>query len=117
MLNDAVDLAKRTVSDRILKDRAFEIAINPKYDGYQRGLAFMVYNFSDKKLEPGINVNEVLAQEFHKPVIKNFLKRKVYARFKVNIWTADLAEIGTLSSKNRCVKYSLCAVNDFIKCG
>ena len=100
-----------------MKNRAYEIAINPKYDGYQRVLAFMVYNFFDKKLEPGVNVNEVLAQGFHKPVIKNFLKRKVYARLKVNIWTTDLAEIGTLSSKNRCVKYLLCVVDVFIKCG
>ena len=36
---DSKDLAKRTGSDRILKDRAYEIAINTKYDGYQRGLA------------------------------------------------------------------------------
>ena len=41
-------LARRTVSDKILRDRAFNIATNPKYDGYQRGLASMVYKFFDK---------------------------------------------------------------------
>ena len=41
-------LARRTVSDKILRDRAFNIAANPKYDGYQRGLASMVYKFFDK---------------------------------------------------------------------
>ena len=41
-------LARRTVSDKILCDRAFNIATNPKYDGYQRGLASMVYKFFDK---------------------------------------------------------------------
>ena len=44
-----LDLAKRTISDKILKDRAYETAINPKYDGYKRGLAIMVYKFLDKK--------------------------------------------------------------------
>ena len=41
------DLVKRTESDKILKDKAFKIASNPKYDGYQRGLASMVYKFYD----------------------------------------------------------------------
>ena len=39
------DLNKRTQSDKVLKDKTFEIASNPKYDGYQRGLASMVYIF------------------------------------------------------------------------
>ena len=43
------DLIKRTQSDKVLKDKAFKIASNPNYDSYQRGLASMVYNFSDKK--------------------------------------------------------------------
>ena len=66
------DLAKRTISDKILKDRAYESAIKPKYDGYQRGLASMVYKFFDKKIGSGMNVNEVLAQELHKPMNKKF---------------------------------------------
>ena len=47
--SDSKDLAKRTQSDRVLKDKAYEIADNPKYDGYQRGLAIMVYKLFDKK--------------------------------------------------------------------
>ena len=43
------DLEKRTQSDKVLKDKAFTITNNPKYDGYQRGLASMVYKFFDKK--------------------------------------------------------------------
>ena len=43
------DLAKRTASDKVLKDKVFDIAKSPKYDGYQRGLASMVYKFFDKK--------------------------------------------------------------------
>ena len=43
------DLVKRTQSDKFLKDKVFKIMSNPKYDGYQRGLASMVYKFFDKK--------------------------------------------------------------------
>ena len=75
------DLVKRTQSDKVLKDKAFKIASNPKYDGYQRGLASMVYTFFDKKSAlpnkssgSGI-VNEPnyqLANELHKPIIRKF---------------------------------------------
>ena len=46
--SDSKDLAKRTISDKILKDKACEIAKSPKYDGYQRALASMVYNFENR---------------------------------------------------------------------
>ena len=66
----------RTVSDNVLKDKAFNIAKNPKYDRYQRRLASMVYKFFDKKLTgSGVNIevkhNEQLAKELHKPIIRN----------------------------------------------
>ena len=47
--SDSKDLTKRTVADKILKNRAFNIAKDPKYDEYQRGLASVVYKFIDKK--------------------------------------------------------------------
>ena len=78
---------------KIEKDRAYEIARNRGYDGYQRLLASMVYKFFDKKTGSGISVNEQLAEELHKPVVQNFKRSKVFARFKDNIWAADLAEI------------------------
>ena len=62
-----------------------------------------------------MSVNEQLAEELHKPVIKKFKKRNVYARFKNNIWAADLAEIESLSSKNKNVKYLLCKIDVFNK--
>ena len=89
-----------------MKDRAYEIAINSKYDGYQRGLASLVYKLFDKKMgsgainKTGVNLNVVLAQELLKPLIKKFKSRKVYARFKNNICATDLAEMGSLFSKN-----------------
>ena len=46
---DFKDLARRTASDKVLRDKTNFFAKNPKYDGYQRGLAFMVYKFFDKK--------------------------------------------------------------------
>ena len=49
--SDSKDLTKRTVADKILKNKAFDIAKDPKYDGYQRGLASMVYKFFDIKSE------------------------------------------------------------------
>ena len=51
---DFKDLTSRTASDKILRDKAFNIAKNPKYDGYQRGLDSMVYTFMDKKLLVGV---------------------------------------------------------------
>ena len=70
------ELVKRTQSDKFLKDKAIKIASDPKYDGYQRGLASMVYKFFDKKSKgSGIVTNEPnyqLANELHKPIIKKF---------------------------------------------
>ena len=73
------DLIKRTQSDKVLKDKAFKIANNPKYDGYQRGLASMVYKFFDKKSKGSGIINEPnyqLANELHKPIIRKFKKRR-----------------------------------------
>ena len=95
--SDSKDLAKRTMSDWILKDRIYGIARNHKYDGYQRILASMVYKFFDKKTVSKVSVNEQLAEEVHKSVIKKFKRRKVYARFKDNSWAADLAKMESLS--------------------
>ena len=71
---DFKDLKRRTASDKILRDKAFNIAKNPKYDGYQRRLASMVYKFFDKKSTgSGVNIplefNEQLAKELYKPII------------------------------------------------
>ena len=69
------DLVKRTQSDKVLGDKAFKIASDPKYDGYQRGLASMVYKFFDKRSKGNGITNESnyqLANELHKPIIKKF---------------------------------------------
>ena len=72
----------------------------------------MVYKLFDKKSGSGASVNEQLAEELHKPVINKFKRRNVCARFKDNIWAADLAEMGSLSSKNKNVRYLLCVIDE-----
>ena len=74
---DFKDLAKRTAADKVFRDKAFNIAKDPKCDGYQRGLASMVYNVFDKKTKghelshtiKSALQNEQLAEELHKPII------------------------------------------------
>ena len=75
------DLVRRTQSDKVLRDKAFKIASDPKYDGYQRGLASMVYKFFDKKSaslnkSSGSGIinkpNYQLANELHKPINRKF---------------------------------------------
>ena len=92
--------------------------------GDKRGLASMLYKFFDSKVAPvdkktmsgkGIKNNKILAEELHKPVIKKFTKRKVYSQFKGNIWGVDLADMQSLSKKNKGIKYILCAIDLYRK--
>ena len=99
---DNKNLINRTKADKVLRDKAYNIASNPEYDGYQRGLASMVYNIIDKKsIGSGIArpSSLKLADELHKLVIKKINKRKVYSQFKDNILGVDLADIQSLSKK------------------
>ena len=82
-----------------------EIAKNPKINGYQRGLSSMVYNVFDKKTKGYRLNNEILAEELHKPIIKNFKRRKVYSSFKDNIWGIDLADMSLINKFNKGIKY------------
>ena len=95
---DFKDLTRRTAADKLLRHKAFNIANDPKYDGYQRGIAPMVFKFFDKKTSgSGIkndNIsNKELAEELHKPIIRRFKKRKVQSPIIDNIWGADLADM------------------------
>ena len=69
----------------------------------------MVYKFFDKKSTgSGIGSSSILADELHKPIIKKFNKRKVYLQFKDNIWGVDVADMQSLSRKNKGIKYLMC---------
>ena len=74
-----------------------------------------MYKSFHKKTGLQASVNEELAEEFHKPVIKNFKRRKVYARFRNNIRAADLAEMESFPYENQVVKYLLCVLDFFTK--
>ena len=126
---DHKDLINRTKSDKVLRDKAYDIASNPEYDGYQRGLASMVYKYFDRKsMGSGVKKlkdtaessalarsSSMLADERHKPVIKKVNERKVYSQFKDNIWGVDLADMQSLSRKNKGIKYLLCAIDLYSK--
>ena len=80
----------------------------------------MVYKFFDKKSTgSGINTTKpsssILADELHKPISKKFDKRKVYSQFKDNIWGVDLADMQSLSRKNKSIKYLLCTIDLYSK--
>ena len=117
------DVENRLISDQKLRNSAYDIASNPKYDGYQRGLASMVYKVFDskvarldKKTMPGkgnakhtakpsslersslerTENNKILAEELHKPAIKKINRIKVYSQFRDNIWGVDLADTQSL---------------------
>ena len=117
---DFKDLPRRTASDNVLRDKAFNIAKNSKYDGYQRGLTSMVYKSFDKKSKGGgVNIplefDEQLAEELHKVIIRNFKKRTVYLGFKDNTWGADLADMQLISKFNKGFRFLLCVINIFSK--
>ena len=120
---DHKDVINRTEADKVLRDKAYDIASNPKYDCYQRDLASMVYKFFDKKstgsglkkLKNTTRNSSILADELHKPIIRKFDKRKVYSQFKDNMWGVDLADMQSLSRKNKGIKYLLCAIDFYSK--
>ena len=115
--SDSKDLTKRTAADKILRNEAFNIAKDPKYDVYQRGLASMIYKFFDKNSAGSgvVNVkltpqNQELTEELHKPIIRKFEKRKVHAAFKDNIWGVDLADMQLLNKYNKGIRFLLCVI-------
>ena len=114
---DFKDLPKRTAADKLLRDKAFKIASDQKCDGYQGGLASMVYKFFDKKSSGGMIANNKeniqLADELHKLVIRKFKKRKAYSSFRDNIWEVDLADMQLLSKFNK--GFLLCIIGIFSK--
>ena len=116
---DFKDLTRRTASDKILRDKTFNIAKNAKYDGYQRGLALMVYKIFNKKSSGRATMlawsetfwsetlatwatlnksaikyenisNKELVEELNKPIVRKFEKWKVHSPFIDNNWGFDL---------------------------
>ena len=112
------DVAKKTQSDKVLRDNAFKTASDPKFDGYQSELASMVYKFFDKKSSGSGIANEPnyqLANELNKPIIKKSKKIKVYSSFRDNVWGVDLTGMQSLSKYNKGINYLLCVIDLFSK--
>ena len=130
------ELPRRTVSDKVLHNKAFNVAKNPRYDGIKKVLLQWFIFFFDKKssathanqfagnavtrawsealttqnqsdIENKIISNQQLAEELHQPIIRKFEKRKACSSFKENIWSADLADM-QLISKNNIEFFILC---------
>ena len=117
---DFKDLNRRTAADKVLGDKAFNIAKNPKYDGYQCVLALMVYKLFDKKTSGGTVKNEIIsnkefAKELHKPIIRKFEKRKVHSSFIDNIWGTDLTDMLLISKFNKGFRFLLCVIDIYSK--
>ena len=96
------DLARRTQSDKALRGKAFKIASDPKYDGYQRKRTSFngLHKFFDKKSsgsgvsallanKSATEANYQLANELHKQIIRKFKRRKVYSSFRDKIRRVD----------------------------
>ena len=106
---DFKDLAETTAADKVLRDKTFNNAKNPKCDGYERGLASMAYKcFDEETAGSGIKYmpqNEQLAEERHKPITRKIKKKKVYSAFKDNISGADLADMQLVRKFNKGFRF------------
>ena len=115
--------ARRPAADKLLRDKALNIAKDSKYDGYQRLPASMLHKFFDKKTKgSGLShttksapQNEQLLEELHKPVVRKFKKPKVYSSFIDNIWAADLSDMQLIRKFNKGFRFLLCVIDIFSK--
>ena len=127
-IRDSKKVARKKASDNVIRDKAFNIAKKPKYDGYQHGIASVVSNFFDEysaigaatragtetlaaRNKPGIEnkivSNKELAGELEKPIIKKFEKRKANSSFKIIFRGVDLAHMQLISKFKRRICFLL----------
>ena len=116
-----IRFARGTASDKVLRDKAFNIAKKPKYDGYQRDLDSVVYKLFHKKTSGETVKNEnisnkKLAEELLKPIITKFRKIKVQLTFTDNICGADLADMQLTSKFNKGFRIFICVIDILSKC-
>ena len=107
------DLAKRTQSDKFLRDKAFRIVNDPKYDGCQRGLASMVYNFLKRSLMGVVLLmNQIinLQMNFRIRLFENLMDKRFIHLLETVFGGVYLADTQSLSKYNKGIKYLLCAI-------
>ena len=117
---DFKDLNRRSAADKVLRDRAFNMAKITKYNGYQRGISSNFYKFFDKKTSGGTikngNIsNKELADKLHKPIIGKFTKGIVHPPFIDTIWGTDLLDIYLISKFNKRFRFLLCIIDIYSK--
>ena len=130
---DFKDLPRKTALDKILHNKAFNVAKNPKHDEFQRGLTSMVYKFFDKKTS-GANTsatrankfavysvksevisNQELAKQLQKTIIRKSEKRKVHSSFIDNILGSHLADMQLINKFDNQIRFLLCVIDTFNK--
>ena len=105
------DLPKKAATNKVVRDKAFKIVKNPKCDGYQRGIASMVYKVSGQ-MSAGTFANKETRISF-----KNHQMRItqdnywVYSYLRNNIWGADLADTALLSKYDQWIRFLLSLVS------
>ena len=116
------DLPRRAACDKVLHNKAFDVAKNSKYDGYQHQLASMVYKCFDKKsaTHKGTGINsgiktQQLADKVHNPITRNVKNYKVYSSFEYKIWGGDLADMQLVNKYNKGIQFLLYAIDIFSK--
>ena len=119
-LGDFKDLNIRTAADKVLSDKSFDIAKNPKFDGYQRGLSSVAYKFFEKEIYGSAikheNIsNKQLAEELQKPIIRKFNKRNAHSAFIDSIWGVDLADMQLKSKFNKEFRFVSCVIDIYSK--
>ena len=133
---DFEDLTRRTTSDKILRDKAFNIAKNPNHDGYHHRIATMVYKLFNRKdsatcarpetlatrnkfVGCGIKNENIsgkwLSEKLHKSIIRKFKKRKVHSPFIDSIWVVELADMQLIIKFDKRTLILLCAIDIFSK--
>ena len=115
-----------------MRNKAFNIAKDLKYNRYQRGLTSKVYKFLDKKsasladkatkgsgvttlTNKSSSQNQQLAEELHKPIIRKFKKEKCSQRLKIIFGGGDLADMQLISRYNKGIRFLLCVIDIFSK--
>ena len=91
-----------------MHNKAFGIAKNPNYDGYQRGVVGGAVKNENRSDQP-------LVEELPNPIIRKFKKRRLYSSFIANIWFADLADMQCISKSNNGFIFLLCITDVFGK--
>ena len=115
---DFKDLPRRAFSDKVLRDKAFNIARDPKHNGCQRSLASVVYKILIKRLLVGVLEMKIFLSKqnnYTKQLLEILIKEKFIHFFIDNIWDANLADMKLTRKFDKGFSFVLCAINIYRK--